>query len=89
MKIASLKVKILACRNLNSKDRNGYCDPYCQVRLGRQKQNTKVIPKNLSPAWHAELIFSVASNLIESALMITVWVGKVALETNAYHFLSL
>lgn len=76
MKSTSLKIKIISCRNLAAKDKNGFSDPYCQIRLGKRlKQSTKVIPKTLSPAWHAEFIFPVASTLIESSLMVTVWVG--------------
>ena len=86
MKVISLKIKILACRNLAAMDRNGLSDPYCQVRLGRQKQTTKVIPKTLSPAWHAEFVFPVVSTLIESALLITVWVRMKWVEIHSYRF---
>jgi Ca2+-dependent lipid-binding protein len=44
-----------------------------QMRLGKQKHTTKVIPKTLSPSWHVEFVFQITPNLLESNLLLTVW----------------
>ncbi|KAJ3307445.1 hypothetical protein HDV03_000093 [Kappamyces sp. JEL0829] len=73
MKETSVKIKIFGCRNLTAKDKNGTSDPYVQVRLGRQKQTTRVVPKNLNPSWMQEFTFQIPSSQFSSAMQIAVW----------------
>ncbi|GAB1609829.1 extended synaptotagmin-1-like isoform X3 [Argonauta hians] len=45
--------KIIQAKNLESKDRNGFSDPFCEVMLGRKKLfKTSVKKKTLFPVWN-------------------------------------
>ncbi|XP_064390828.1 multiple C2 and transmembrane domain-containing protein 1-like [Halichondria panicea] len=37
--------------NLPSMDSNGFSDPYCKLKLGKQSCRSKTIPKSLDPKW--------------------------------------
>ncbi|EJD41855.1 hypothetical protein AURDEDRAFT_115297 [Auricularia subglabra TFB-10046 SS5] len=84
--LATLRVQVIACRNLHSADANGKSDPYVSVSFQRQKKKTPVIQKTLDPHWPAKdatfdfpLYKSVAERL-GTLLEIVVWdkdfVGK-------------
>ncbi|XP_036359565.1 uncharacterized protein LOC115212982 isoform X4 [Octopus sinensis] len=45
--------KIIQAKNLESKDRNGFSDPFCEVMLGKKKLfKTSVKKKTLFPIWN-------------------------------------
>jgi Ca2+-dependent lipid-binding protein len=54
-----LNVRVIEARNLRAMDSNGFSDPYVKLQLGKQRFKTKVVKKNLNPAWDQEFSFSV------------------------------
>lgn len=73
MKETLLKIKVLSCRNLQTTSKNGLADPYCQFRIGKLKQVTKVIQKTLTPCWNQEFVFHITTALLDAELFISVW----------------
>jgi len=67
-----LKVEVYEARNLVSKDFNGKSDPYAVLKLGRQKQQTAVIPKTLNPNWGG-LAFEFEVHDPTDFLYVSVW----------------
>jgi len=45
-------VTVLKAEGLVAKDKNGFSDPFAQVHLAGQKEQTKHIPKTLNPEWN-------------------------------------
>eukprot|EP00891_Asterochloris_glomerata_P006512 jgi/Astpho2/6512/fgenesh1_pg.00099_%23_1_t len=46
-----LFIQVVSARGLPAADRNGLSDPFCKVRCGTIRHQTKVIPKTLAPKW--------------------------------------
>jgi Ca2+-dependent lipid-binding protein len=51
-------VNVRRANGLIAKDSGGTSDPYCCVTIGKEKQKTQKIMKNLNPQWNEELKFS-------------------------------
>jgi C2 domain len=73
MRNVIIRIEVLSGRNLQSNRKSGVADPYCQLRIGKLKQVTKVIPKTLSPFWNQEFIFRITPALLDGNLIISVW----------------
>src|SRR6476661_3173327 len=73
MKETLLKVRVVSCRNLQSNSKRGLADPYCQFRIGKHKQVSKVIPRTLAPLWNQDFIFNITPALLDANLLISVW----------------
>eukprot|EP01114_Cavostelium_apophysatum_P013939 TRINITY_DN3484_c0_g1_i3.p1 TRINITY_DN3484_c0_g1~~TRINITY_DN3484_c0_g1_i3.p1 ORF type:complete len:1230 (-),score=364.07 TRINITY_DN3484_c0_g1_i3:3410-7099(-) len=54
-----LELKVLRAENIEAKDVGGTSDPYCIIKLHKQKQKTKSKKKTLSPVWNEDFIFEV------------------------------
>ncbi|CAN6479695.1 unnamed protein product [Victoria cruziana] len=54
-----LAVRVIEARDLPAKDLNGFSDPYAKVQIGRHRNRTKVVKKNLNPSWDEEFRFKV------------------------------
>ena len=67
-------VKIHRAKKLPSFDSNGFSDPYCKIKMNKQKFYTNTIYKNLEPNWNEE--FNFEYNDISDLLEIQVWVKK-------------
>jgi hypothetical protein len=59
-------VCVKAGRNLKSADMNGFSDPYVELQVGRNKQRTKIVKKNLNPVWDQKFVFDVDNPEIEN-----------------------
>lgn len=46
-----LCVRVIAARNLTSKDRNGKSDPWLRIKVGDCRAESEVVNASLSPAW--------------------------------------
>jgi Ca2+-dependent lipid-binding protein len=46
-----LTIHLLKGMNLPAMDDNGFSDPYCKFKLGRQKRRSKVVTRCLNPHW--------------------------------------
>ncbi|VDN55027.1 unnamed protein product, partial [Dracunculus medinensis] len=72
-----LNVTIIECKNLPAMDRNGMSDPYVKVYLlpeGKQKYETKIKYKNLSPIFNETFSFNVPfAELQRKTLLIAVY----------------
>jgi C2 domain len=67
-----LMVGVNAARRLDSKDKNGSSDPYCEVRLGKQRKTTKRLRKTLNPVFNQEFTF-VCTAIAAHTLFVAVW----------------
>eukprot|EP00002_Diphylleia_rotans_P001016 TRINITY_DN10556_c0_g1_i10.p1 TRINITY_DN10556_c0_g1~~TRINITY_DN10556_c0_g1_i10.p1 ORF type:complete len:1388 (+),score=278.91 TRINITY_DN10556_c0_g1_i10:174-4166(+) len=52
-------VHVIEAKGLLAMDPGGTSDPYCIIKVGKQTQKTKVIPKTLNPFWNEKLSFDV------------------------------
>jgi len=57
----TLQVRVLAARNLIAADRGGTSDPYVKLRVGTERNKTRVIKKCLNPKWSEVFRFRVAN----------------------------
>eukprot|EP00961_Rhodomonas_salina_P198990 2684117-Rhodomonas_salina.1 len=58
-----LEVVVHKAEGLVAKDRGGTSDPFCEVKLGKQRQKTKVKPKTLNPNWDETFLLDYGSNI--------------------------
>ena len=56
-RVKRFNVRVVEAKDLPSKDRNTFADPYCVVRVGKEKQKSSVVSKSLNPCWNASLRF--------------------------------
>ena len=47
----TVTVEVVTARDLRAADRGGKSDPYCTLKMGREKKTTKVKKKTLAPVW--------------------------------------
>uniref|UniRef100_A0A1D1XHB5 C2 and GRAM domain-containing protein At1g03370 n=1 Tax=Anthurium amnicola TaxID=1678845 RepID=A0A1D1XHB5_9ARAE len=69
----TLRIGVLAARDLAIADKNGFSDPYVIVRVGKSKYQTPVISKNLNPVWNQVFDHRLSSTNIPIAITATVW----------------
>jgi hypothetical protein len=48
----AVTLEVLSGANLAAKDKNGYSDPFCEIRFKKIKFRTKVISQCLNPTWN-------------------------------------
>ncbi|KAF5359407.1 hypothetical protein D9756_003659 [Leucocoprinus leucothites] len=76
--VVVLRVHVVGCSNLLSKDKNGYSDPFVVVSVLNARQQTPVVKRTLNPSYNAKdatfdfpLYLSTADKL--GALELIVW----------------
>jgi len=52
--VVLLRVQVLGCKNLVAKDKNGFSDPFVVVSLLRDRHQTPVVKRNLSPVYSSK-----------------------------------
>lgn len=57
MAMATLTVSGIKCRNLLGVDKGGTSDPYVEVIVGKEKQKTSTIKKELNPTFSEVFVF--------------------------------
>ena len=53
----TMRVVLVSGTGLKSADKNGLSDPYCMLRFGKIKRQSKTIRKTLDPKWNEEFEF--------------------------------
>jgi len=64
-----LSVRIKSGKHLPAKDMNGKSDPYVVLKLGKQKEKTKVIKANLNPTWNEHFSLKVTDHESEKLVL--------------------
>jgi len=64
-----LIIKIVQAKDLKSADSNGFSDPYVVIKKGSQTKKTKIVKRNLNPAWNEQFTFDGASGVLEFQCM--------------------
>jgi len=62
----SVKVTVVRCRNLDSKDMNGFSDPYVILIFNEKKKKTKVVRKSLDPEFGESFLFNCRVALVKT-----------------------
>jgi len=65
-----ISIRVVRAEGLVAKDRGGTSDPYVELRLGKEKFKTQVIPKTLSPEWNE--VFTCECHIAGSQLEVIV-----------------
>ena len=65
--ISGVHLQVISATGLRAADFNGLSDPYCKVRLGKHKSQTKVIPETLTPSLNETFTFD--ADTVEQALL--------------------
>ena len=52
-----LCVIVKRCKALMTADSNGFSDPYVKIQYGKEKQQTRAVPKTLHPTYHENHYF--------------------------------
>jgi phosphatidylserine decarboxylase len=47
-----LRVTVIEAKELTAADKSGTSDPYCVLKLGTEKRETKPVKKTLNPVWN-------------------------------------
>lgn len=75
--VNKLVVRVIEGKDLTGKDFNGLSDPYCILTLEKSQVKTRVIKKNLNPAWNEEFVFDIsketATPTVLPMLEVLVW----------------
>lgn len=61
--VSRFDLTVVAAKDLPSKDSNKLSDPYCIVKVGREKHKTHVVPKTLDPSWNCTFAFGESRKL--------------------------
>lgn len=64
-----LKVRLICGKDLESKDTNGYSDPYCKLSIGSERKKSKIKKKNLDPVWDETFSFTKFNPSIDQLLI--------------------
>uniref|UniRef100_A0A7S4L6M3 C2 domain-containing protein n=1 Tax=Paramoeba aestuarina TaxID=180227 RepID=A0A7S4L6M3_9EUKA len=70
-KTSALWVGVSRGEDLDSKDENGYSDPYVVLQLGKMKKKTAYVRKNLNPVFNEEFEFDILDSNMD--LKVQVW----------------
>ena len=52
-------LKVVEGKDIPIMDIGGLCDPYCIIKYGKQKTQTRIIDNTLTPRWRQEFSFDV------------------------------
>ncbi|XP_052272099.1 extended synaptotagmin-1-like isoform X2 [Dreissena polymorpha] len=88
---------LIQAKELVAMDRNGYSDPFCEVRMGEEKLfSTSVKKKTLTPMWNESVTLKVPENcgmleiqLFDKDMFVNDFLGKVMLTLDQLKELSL
>ncbi|KAF8984879.1 hypothetical protein BGZ46_006678 [Entomortierella lignicola] len=70
---ARMRIFISQARNLASRDRNGFSDPYVKVSIGGYKFTTNVVRKSLNPVWDTFFDIEVDTQSLPDQVTFTFW----------------
>ncbi|KAF9115541.1 hypothetical protein BGX27_007428 [Mortierella sp. AM989] len=71
--IARMRIFISRARNLASRDRNGFSDPYVKLSIGGYKFTTNVIRKSLNPIWDASFDVELEAQSLPDQVTLMFW----------------
>ncbi|KAF9180935.1 hypothetical protein BGZ51_005793 [Haplosporangium sp. Z 767] len=70
---ARMRIFIARAKDLVSRDRNGFSDPYVKVSIGGRKFTTSVIHKCLNPVWDESFDFELDAQLLPDQACLMFW----------------
>ncbi|KAF9129413.1 hypothetical protein BGW39_004180 [Mortierella sp. 14UC] len=68
-----MRIFISRARDLVSRDRNGYSDPYVKLTIGGHKFTTNVVRKSLNPVWDAAFDFELDAQSMPDQITLMFW----------------
>ncbi|KAI8598440.1 C2 domain-containing protein [Dissophora ornata] len=68
-----MRIFISRARDLVSRDRNGFSDPYVKLTIGGHKFTTDVIHKSLNPVWDAAFDFDLEAQSLPDQASLMFW----------------
>ncbi|KAG0050923.1 hypothetical protein BGZ83_004287 [Gryganskiella cystojenkinii] len=71
--VARMRIFIARAKDLVSRDRNGFSDPYVKLSVGGHKFTTDVIHKSLNPVWDAAFDFDLESQSFPDQINLMFW----------------
>ncbi|KAG0319950.1 hypothetical protein BGZ99_004832 [Dissophora globulifera] len=71
--VARMRILITRAKDLVSRDRNGFSDPYVKVSIGGHKFVTNVVQKSLNPVWNASFDFDVEAQSLPDQASLMFW----------------
>ncbi|KAK3843116.1 MAG: C2 domain-containing protein [Linnemannia gamsii] len=71
--VAKMRIFVSRARDLVSRDRNGYSDPYVKLTIGGHKFTTNVVRKSLNPVWDAAFDFELDAQSMPDQITLMFW----------------
>ncbi|KAG0019494.1 hypothetical protein BGZ80_005735 [Entomortierella chlamydospora] len=71
--VARIRILISQARNLASRDRNGFSDPYVKLSIGGHKFTTNVVRKSLNPIWDAPFDIELDAQSLPDQVTLMFW----------------
>ncbi|KAG0315592.1 hypothetical protein BGZ97_008062 [Linnemannia gamsii] len=68
-----MRIFISRAKDLASRDRNGYSDPYVKLTIGGHKFTTSVVRKSLNPVWDAAFDFELDAQSMPDQVSLMFW----------------
>ncbi|KAF9949725.1 hypothetical protein BGZ72_008530 [Mortierella alpina] len=72
-RVAWMRICILKAKDLVSRDRNGFSDPYVKLSIGGYKFTTEVVHKCLNPVWDASFDFELEAQSLPDQASLMFW----------------
>ncbi|CAG8504841.1 4575_t:CDS:2 [Diversispora eburnea] len=69
----TLRIGVLAARELAAADKDGSSDPYAVIRVANKKHETAVIKKTLNPVWNTSFDIRISEQNVPPHVTVTVW----------------
>ncbi|CAG8729624.1 15761_t:CDS:2, partial [Acaulospora morrowiae] len=69
----TLRIGIMAARELAAADKDGSSDPYAVIRVANKKYETEIIKKTLNPIWNKCFDVKISESNVPPHITVTVW----------------